>query len=222
MSEQKIIQGDCLEVMKTFADKSFDLVLTDPPYGMDYQSSRRTDKYEKIAGDVSLEWLTPFLKEAYRVMKDNSHIYLFCNDFAISDFRKELGGVGFTPKRALVWVKNNHTSGDLEGDYGNKTEFVVWGHKGRRVLNGKRDTNVIHEKRQDTDYHPTQKPVDLMYYFLMKSTNEGDSVLDPFMGSGTTLVAAKHLKRNCTGIEISEKYCKIAQERLDSVPMQLF
>ncbi len=92
MTEQRIIQGDCLEVMKTFPDKSFDLVLTDPPYGMDYQSSRRTDKYEKIAGDVSLEWLTPFLKEAYRVMKDNSHIYLFCNDFAISDFRKELGG----------------------------------------------------------------------------------------------------------------------------------
>ncbi len=90
------------------------------------------------------------------------------------------------------------------------------------MLNGKRDTNVIHEKRQDTDYHPTQKPVDLMYYFLMKSTNEGDSVLDPFMGSGTTLVAAKHLKRNAVGIEISEKYCKIAQERLDSVPMQLF
>lgn len=214
MSEQKIVQGDCLDVMKTFPDKSFDLVLTDPPYGMDYQSSRRTDKYEKIAGDVSLEWLKPFLLQAYRVLKENTHIYLFCNDYAISDFRRELEVAGFTPKRTLVWVKNNHTSGDLEGDYANKTEFVVFGHKGRRELNGSRDTNVVHAKRVETAFHPTQKPSDLMQYFIGKSSNEGDTVLDPFAGSGSTLVAAKYLNRKSVGIELSEQYCEIARKRL--------
>jgi len=210
----EIILGDCLEVMKGFADKQFDLVLCDLPYGMDYQSSWRTDKYDKIAGDVSLEWLVPFLRESYRVLKDNSHIYLFCNDYAISDFRRALEQTGFVPKRALVWVKNNHTSGDLEGDYANKTEFVVWGHKGRRELNGSRDTNVISEKRVETLHHPTQKPISLMQYFILKSTNEGDTILDPFAGSGTTLIAAKQLKRNYVGIEISPKYVEICKSRL--------
>ena len=214
MAEQKIIQGDCLEVMWGFPDKSFDLVLTDPPYGMDYQSSRRTEKYAKIDNDISLEWLRPFLQEAFRVLKDNTHIYLFCNDYAISDFRKELEAVGFTPKRTLVWVKNNHTSGDLEGDYGNKTEFILYAQKGRRELNGKRETNVLMFDREPTAYHPTQKPVDLNAFLMRKSTEENQTILDPFMGSGTTLVAAKLLNRNATGIEISPEYCKIAEDRL--------
>lgn len=209
-----MILGDCLEVMKTFEDNSFDLVLTDPPYGMEYQSSWRTDKYEKIDGDDSLDWLSPFLKEAHRVLKDNTHIYLFCNDFAISDFRRALSNVGFTAKRALVWVKNNHTSGDLEGDYANKTEFIIWGHKGRRLLNGKRDTNVLTNKREPTNLHPTAKPEDIMAYLIRKSTYEGESILDPFVGAGATLCAAKQLNRNAVGIEISEKYCKIAEDRL--------
>lgn len=218
----KIILGDCLEIMKTFPDKSFDLVLTDPPYGMDYQSSRRTDKYEKIAGDVTLEWIRPFLSEAFRVLKENSHIYLFCNDYAISDFRNEAELAGFTPKRTMVWVKNNHTSGDLEGDYGNKTEFIMFAHKGRRELNGNRDTNVIEEKRQATDFHPTQKPVELMKYLINKSSNEGQTILDPFGGSCTTLVAAEELGRKCICIEKEEKYVNIGRERLSSMTKQLF
>lgn len=122
----QVILGDCLEIMKTFPDKSVDLVLTDPPYGMDYQSSRRIDKYDKISGDKDISWFKPFANEIYRILKDNSHIYIFCNDYAISDFRKGLEDVGFTNKRTMVWVKNNHTSGDLEGDYGNKTEFLLF------------------------------------------------------------------------------------------------
>jgi len=206
--------GDCLEIMKTIPDKSIDLVLTDPPYGMDYQSSRRTEKYDKIDNDISLEWLRPFLQEAFRVLKDDTHIYLFCNDYAISDFRKELEAVGFTPKRTLVWVKNNHTSGDLEGDYGNKTEFLLYAQKGRRELNGKRETNVLNFDRTATTQHPTQKPVDLNAFLIRKSSEENQTILDPFMGSGTTLVAAKLLNRNAVGIEISPEYCKIAEDRL--------
>jgi site-specific DNA-methyltransferase (adenine-specific) len=212
--KQEIIQGDCLEVMKTFADGSVDLILTDPPYGMAYQSSWRTDRYDKIVGDENLEWLSPFLEEAFRVLKDNRHIYLFCNDYAVSDFRREMKNKGFVPKRALVWVKNNHTSGNLEGDYGNKTEFIAWGHKGRRELLGKRDTNVISEKRSTTERHPTQKPIDLMMYFIQKSTVEGEVVLDPFLGSGTTALAAKTMNRGYIGIEIDPGYCEIARSRL--------
>ncbi len=219
-----VICGDCLVEMTKIPDKYVDLILTDPPYGMSYQSARRTatPQYEKIEGDADLKWLKPFLKEAYRVLKDNTHIYLFCNDYAISEFKKEMEDVGFTVKRTMVWVKNNHTSGDLEGDYGNKTEFILFAHKGRRLLNGKRDTNVLQAKREATDYHPTQKPIDLMEYLIEKSSNKDEVVLDPFMGAGSTCIASKRLNRAYIGIELNKEYHKIAQERLNALPDSLF
>lgn len=218
----QIIHGDCLEVMKTFPDKSIDLVLTDPPYGMSYQSSRRTEKYDMILGDTDLSWFPKFAKEAYRLLKDDSHIYVFCNDYAVSDFRRELEFAGFQNKRTLVWVKNNHTSGDLEGDYGNKTEFCLFVHKGRKELNGKRDTNVLQFDRVATELHPTQKPVDLMEFLIIKSSSEGEVVLDPFAGSGTTGVACKMLKRNYICIEKEEKYVNICHERLQATTSPMF
>ncbi len=223
-SRTKCIEGDCLEVMRGISDKSVDLICSDPPYGMSYQSAWRTatPQYDKIENDTSLEWLAPVLKEAFRVLKDDTHIYLFCNDYAISDFRKEMEAVGFIPKRTLVWVKNNHTSGDLNGDYGNKTEFILYAQKGRRFLNGNRDTNVIEESREASELHPTQKPVNLMMFLIEKSSNEGELVLDPFAGSGTTLIAAKQLNRNAIGIEIAPQYAKIAQQRLDAQANPLF
>lgn len=213
---QTIYNGDCLSVMKSFPDKSFDLVLTDPPYGMNYQSSWRTDKHEMIAFDdpEDTTWLIPFLKETYRVLKDDSHAYIFTNDYLFSKFQEWMPHCGFDVKRTLVWVKNNHTSGDLEGDYANKTEWVIFAHKGRRLLRGGRDTNVLNFARVNTDNHPTEKPVDLCAYLIGKSTEEGQTILDPFMGSGTTLVAAKNLKRKAVGIELSKKYCDVAVSRL--------
>lgn len=210
----KVIHGDCLEVMKQIPDKCVDLVLTDPPYGMDYQSSWRTDKYDKIANDVTLEWIKPFFVECFRVMKDNTHIYAFCNDYAISEFRNAMEEVGFTPKRTLVWVKNNHTSGDLEGDYGNKTEFLLYAQKGRRELNGQRDTNVLNFSRVATEMHPTQKPTEICSFLINKSSNENEIILDPFGGSCTTAVACKQLGRKYICIEKEEKYVAICHERL--------
>lgn len=212
----KIINGDCLEVMKEMPDNCVDLILTDPPYGMSYQSARRiaTPQFAKIEKDDDVTWFPKFIAEAYRVLKDDSHIYIFCNDYAISDFRRLMGVAGFTPKRTLVWVKNNHTSGDLEGDYGNKTEFILYAQKGRRELIGKRDTNVLGFDRVADLKHPTEKPVDLCRYFIAKSSNKDDIVLDPFIGSGTTARAAADLQRNYIGIEIDPNYCKIAEQRL--------
>lgn len=209
-----IYNEDCLETMKRMPDGFVDLVLTDPPYGMDYVSSRRRHKFEAIANDKTVVWIPDFLRETYRILKLDSHIYLFCNDYAISDFRNTMQDVGFSVKRTLVWVKNNHTSGDLEGDFANKTEFILFAHKGRKPLNGGRDTNVLHFDRVAILEHPTQKPTDLCSYLLQKSTGEGALVYDPFMGSGTTARACKDLGRNYIGSEISKEYCDIAERRL--------
>ena len=213
---QEVICGDSLEVLRGFSSGSFDLILCDPPYGMSYQSAWRTatPQFAKIESDDDISWFPDFAREIYRVLKDDRHAYIFCNDYSISDFRKELEKAGFVNKRTLVWVKNNHTSGDLEGDYGNKTEFILFAHKGRRVLNGRRETNVLNFARVSDLLHPTQKPVDINAFLIEKSTNEGESVLDPYCGSGSTLIAAKNLKRNSLGIEISPEYCEIARQRL--------
>lgn len=216
MEINKLYLGDCLEVMKTFPDKSIELIICDVPYGMEYQSARRTDspQFDKIQNDNNIDWFKPFIEKCYKILKDNTHIYIFCNDYSISDFRKEMELAGFNVKRTLVWVKNNHTSGDLEGDYGNKTEFILYAQKGRRFLNGNRDTNVLNFDRVSSLEHPTQKPINLLQYLIEKSSNENDLVLDPMCGSGSTCVASFNAKRKFIGIEINEKYYEIAKKRL--------
>jgi len=211
----KIICGDCLEVMKKIPDGVVDLVLTDPPYGMAYVSSRRKRKFKPIENDGGdLTWFDSFACHAMRASSQNSHLYSFCNEYAMSDYRMLLSQQGFSLKRALVWIKNNHTSGDLSCDYGNMTEFILYANKGRKSLNGKRSNNVLKFARVATLYHPTEKPVDLMGFLIKKSSTNNDIILDPFLGSGTTAVAAKQLGRQFIGIEINMDYCKIAEDRL--------
>lgn len=210
--------GDCLDILPTLADKSVDLVPTDPPYGMQYQSAWRTatPQFAKIVNDNNLDWLPLFLSECYRIQNQDTHLYLFCNDYAISEFRNSTEQAGYNPKRALVWVKNNHTSGDLFGDYGNKTEFVVFAHKGKRDLNGKRDCNVLKFDRENDLLHPTQKPVSINGYLILKSSDKGNTILDPFAGSGTTAIACIRLNRKYILIEKEEKYCEIAARRIET------
>lgn len=90
----------------------------------------------------------------------------------------------------------------------------MFAHKGRRLLNGGREPNVLQFKRVGNMQHPTQKPVDLVAYLLNKSTEEQDIVFDPFIGSGTTAVACQNINRNYIGSKISKEYCEIAEGRL--------
>ena len=104
--------------------------------------------------------------------------------------------------------------GDLETTYGCVYEMCIYANFSPQKLNGKRDNDILKFKRAGNQYHPTEKPVALLSFLLNKSTEEFDIILDPFLGSGTTAVAAKQLGRKFIGIEISEKYCKIARDRL--------
>ena len=220
----RVICGDCLEVLKGIPDNSIDLVVTDPPYSMAYVSSHRKSRFSAIHFDEldgDLTWFHDFANQANRVLKNHTHIYIFCNDYAISDYRHMLQYSKFKNKRVLVWVKNDHTAGDLDGDYGNKTEFILFAQKGRRLLNGKRNVNVLNYDRVSELYHPTQKPTSLISFLIKKSSNPGDIVLDPYLGSGTTAVAAKQLGRRYIGIEINPKYCEIAEDRLRQTELAL-
>ena len=217
----KLYQGDCLEIMGGIKDKSVDLIVTDPPYLMDYQSNRRKkeDRFDKIKNDKGNYMLIQdYLEECYRIMKDNTAIYCFCSwhniDFFKNEFEKH-----FKLKNILVWNKNNHGTGDLKGSYAPKHEFILFGHKGRTLLREKRIADVIDCPKISSNKltHPTEKPQDLLEIFIKQSSDVGSIIFDGFMGTGSCGIAAKKLNRNFIGIELDEKYFNIAKDRLENI-----
>lgn len=208
-----VIQGDCLEVMKQMPDKCVDLVLTDPPYGMEYTRHIPNTRHDKIENDDSLEWLPEALLQLKRVLKDNGNVYIFCSWHNIETFKIEVNKV-FTVRNIIVWDKMGAGMGDLETTYGGTYELCIFANNTPQTLNGRRDNDLIRMGRSGNTFHPTEKPVELLKHFITKSSNENDTILDPFLGSGTTAVACKQLGRNYIGIELSQKYCDIANERL--------
>ena len=214
-----LMLGDCLERMKEIPDGSVDLVLTDPPYGMDYQSNRRvkTPKFNKIDNDDNLEWLPVFVKDLHRTMRDNTAIFVFCSWHNVDLFKKQIECV-FTLKNILVWVKNNHGSGDLKGSYAPKHEFVLYAHKGRCLLRDGRRPDILEFPKVSGSkmVHPTEKPVDLCKRLILDASDVNATVLDPFMGSGTTGVACVNTGRKFIGIERDPQYFKIAKDRIEA------
>jgi len=208
-----LMHGDCLERMKEIPDGSVDMVLTDPPYGIDFQSNHRVDKYSKIKNDKDLSWLDVWVNELFRVTADNTAHYVFCSFHNIDKFKQALE-MRFKIKNILVWEKNNTSMGDLKADFAPKYEMIIFMQKGRRFINGKRDPNILRFNRTGNKLHPTQKPVDLLEYLLAKFSDKGQAILDPFMGCGSTGVACKNLSRKFIGIELDEKYYNIAMERI--------
>lgn len=210
-----LLQGDCLKIMDDLISKGIkvDAIITDPPYGIAFQSNQRREKYESIKNDSNLDWLDNFVDKVYLLAKDNSAHYVFCSFHHIDKFKQAFERK-FTVKNILVWEKNNISMGDLKGNFAPKIEFILFLQKGRRLINGKRDPNIFKFNRTRNELHPTQKPVDLMEYLIEKFTDENEIVFDPFMGSGSTGVACVNTNRNFIGIELDENYFEIADKRI--------
>lgn len=212
----KIILGDCLEVMDKLPDNHFDLVLTDPPYGIDYQSSRKIARLrtEKIVNDTRpyVEWM----EAAYRVLKPTGSMLCFYRWDVAQAFIDEAKRVGFNVKSEIVWDKGVHGMGDLKAAYAPQHETIMFCTKSNFKFPGKRPTSVIRTMRVDPgiQLHPNEKPVDLLKRLISHTTSEGDIVLDCFSGSGATARACKDIGRECVGIEIDPRYVKIAEQRL--------
>ena len=141
----KIYNQDCLEGMKLVNGKSIDMIITDPPYLMNYKSNRRIkqEKFDYIMNDInSEEMIIKYIEECFRILKDNTAIYLFCSWHHIDFFKQEFEKY-FKLKNLIVWSKNNHGSGDLKGAYAPKHELILYGHKGRSLFREKRISDVI-------------------------------------------------------------------------------
>ena len=204
----KLYHGDCLEIMPEL--EPVDLVLTDPPYGMDWPadstrfvggSSASKKKRgrgvvkEKIIGDDKPFNPKPFLGFPEVVL------------FGYNHFANEL------PKGTLlIWIKRFDSA---FGTFLSDAE-IAWS-KGGHGVYCKRDTSIMGEA--NNRLHPNQKPIPILLWCLSKSKTKG-AVLDPFIGSGTTAIACERLKRKWIGIEIEEKYCEIAAKRITAERQQ--
>ena len=217
LKPNNIYQGDCLELMKDIPDNSIDLVLTDPPYGINYQSGKRviSEKFDKLDNDDNDSRFEVY-PEFYRVLKDNTVAIIFCSFKNYAKDYIELDKL-FDIKNCIIWYKRGGGIGDLKNSLSTDYEMAIICHKGNCNIKGKRVGSVwtISKVNPNLMVHPTEKPIKLILKLIDKFSNKNELVLDPFLGSGTTAVACKELGRKYIGIEISEEYFNISKDRIE-------
>jgi len=232
----KIYHQSCLEGLKKLPDECIDLIFTDPPY---YQYRAQNVQGLKNHKDVVtefdfdgfdseehyLQFLEEVLIECFRVAKPGAAGYLWCGDDFVSYLNRMVERVGFQFRKVIHWHKTNPFPAIYTRKmYANSMEMLVHFSKGTPKTWNHRPVNEMHNFIQspicmgkERTKHKTQKPLKVCLPFIEISSNEGDLVLDPFIGSGSTAVAARLLKRNYIGYELSEEFCKIAELRIKSI-----
>ena len=219
-----ITNEDCLNMLARMESESVDLVLTDPPYGIEFRARKgsKVPTAKGIANDHrnNLAFLESVAKELFRVLKPNTHLYWFTRWDKVEDHLPMLRRVGFTLKNNLIWLKGGGGMGDTAGSYAPDYECILFGHKGRRPLNEvegkKRHSDVLRFVKIPPQrlVHSHQKPTDLLEFLIRKSSIEGDLVVDPFLGSGSVGKAARNTRRRFIGCEITPEIFQIAKKEL--------
>jgi DNA modification methylase len=211
--------ADCMDILPQLPDKSIALCLTDPPYGIDYQSAWRTDKGQwkpKIANDKEpfIDWIGP----VYRPIKEGGRLVCFERWDVEDVFRHAIESAGFAVKSQIIWDKVVHGMGDLKGEFAPCHENALYATKGRYEFNGLRPKTILRHMRVMPELliHPNEKPVSLAVEIIQRLTVKGELVADLFAGSGSVAVACIRLGRKFIGIEISEEYCRIAKDRIQA------
>ena len=222
--DPSIICGDALVEIDKLKDESVALLLTDPPYGVNYRSKNQNieqDYNRDIPADdpqAMIALLDQALEKVKPKLLPDAHIYIFMSDRMILQVLRVVNKY-FQAQHWLIWDKQHWTAGDVFNDYGYAHEYIIFAKKGdRRMLWDKRQGDVFHfpgvPNHPMYRYHPTEKPVDLLKQLIQNSTVEGELVLDPFAGSGSTMVAAKQLRRRYCGIEIDREWYECMVRRV--------
>jgi site-specific DNA-methyltransferase (adenine-specific) len=230
-----------MEGMKQIPDNSIDLVVTDPPYKivqggcsnkavtinacggiLNKHNGNNIElvKKGKIFNHNEIQF-NEWLPEIYRVLKDNSHCYIMINGRNLAELQMEAEKVGFRFHNIIAWDKGNATPNKW---YMQRLEFILFLFKGEaKNINNMGTTTLLQVPniKRGTKLHPTEKPVDLMKVLIENSSNEGDLILDPFMGVGSTALACKELNRQFIGFELDKHYCELAEKRISNHHEQL-
>lgn len=229
MTEYELYRGDCLKMIDQLPDRSVDLVLTDPPYNISQeQTANRFWSMNRQSLDFGTwdhdfdqtNWIQPITE---KVAKDGA-VIIFNRWKNLGLIADELERCGMDVKDCIRWEKTNPMPRNRDRRYVADFEFAVWAVKrGGRWTFNRQDPGYQRPEFKATSpkgkrrLHPMQKPIDLLEELIKIHSNPGDLVFDPFLGSGSTGVAALELGRRFVGIEISEKYYQIAKERIERV-----
>lgn len=224
---QNLICGDCITELKKLPDKSIDLIVTDPPYPITKKGcagntggmmATKATMQGKIFEHNSID-CSEYAPEFFRLLKDGSHCYVMSNHVNLINMLNTFTGVGFHFIKSLIWNKGNKLMGRF---YMSQYEYILFFRKGKGVQINHCGTSDIlsipNKKSKDAsgkNLHDTEKPIELMEILIDNSSREGQIILDPFMGIGSTGMACKNLNRNFVGIEIDNTYFDIAQQRLN-------
>lgn len=221
----RILNEDFLN--NSIKDETIDLCITDPPYKLNKTTGSMTSSSKQSswqgnlsAGDKTANIdnsikFNSWLGEVYRVLKPNSHFYVFVNDKNVQEMLNEATKVGFKLHNLLVWKKNNCTPNRW---YMKNCEFVIFFRKGKSFpINNLGSSQFLEYTNVSgkNKLHPTQKPTELLDELILNSSKIGNLILDPFVGSGSTAISAINNGRMSLSYEIDEKHYKVAKNRIN-------
>lgn len=223
----KLLHGDCLELIKSIEDNSIDCIVTDPPYpttsrGNAGNSGGMLQKDINKKGSVFTHndcHITKWCPELYRVLKNGGHAYIMTNHKNLTEYLNVATQCGFHFIKSLIWDKGNKIMGQF---YMSQFEYILFFRKGQGIKINNCGTpdilsvpNVKTKDKDGNNIHDTEKPINLCKILIENSSKEGETILDPFMGSGSTALAAKETNRRFVGFEIDEKYYQTILSRFE-------
>lgn len=239
MAETKLYNRDCMATMRIIKTNSIDLIITDPPYNLgNFMKDRATnlgrmrDNFFVAAGWDNKDYnswkasMESFFKSAARIMKDGGSMVVFMAIIKVETIIKLAEKHGFYYKTTGIWHKTNPMPRNMNLHFVNSTEAWIYFTYKTRTGTFNNNGEILHDfietptaplSERKFGKHPTQKPEMLIRHFVEVLSNEGDWVMDPFMGSGTTGVVSKKLNRNFIGVELLEDYFNIANQRIEEI-----
>jgi DNA modification methylase len=230
LGNHRLLCGDCrkTDAIERFLEKeSISLILTDPPYGVDYVEGKssfsgKAKKHAAILNDQAQtdEEYRHFTKEWLEVARPflakKNALYIFNSDKMLFPLREGMIDAGYRFAQLLIWMKTNVVVGRM--DYLPQHELIAYGwHGTHQFMKGKDKSVLIHPKPNRSTLHPTMKPVGLLRNLILNSSRIGDTVYDPFGGSGSTLLACEQTERRCLMVELSPEYCQIIIKRFEKL-----
>ena len=236
-----LYNDDCIKIMKTFPSGKVDMIFADPPYflsndGLSIHSGKvvsvNKGEWDKAKNYDNVEaFTTKWLTECYRLLKQGATIWVSGTQHNIFDVQRIMKKIGYKIINIIIWHKVDPPPLIYKNKFKFSYEFIIWASKGKHsYFNYEKMYEVNNDEMHDVwnlpavqmnekkfGYHPTQKPECLLERIILSCTNENDIVLDPFMGSGTTGVVAKILKRKFIGIEKEKEYYILSKKRINNI-----
>ena len=230
----KLYNSDCIEVMKDISSNSIDLILTDPPYNTRKKSTIELHGYvvsSNFVEEVYEGWDNVSLKDLYsnifpifnRILKDNGSVVMFTGQDGIGYAKEFAEDNDLELKSLMIWEKTNATPSIRQKNYVSAIEPIIWLSRRREICDYRFNFLGHHEMLNIFRYpicggkertnHATQKPLRLIEKLIYIHSNEGDTILDPFLGSGTVSVACEKMNRKWIGIEVIASYCNISKDK---------